>query len=69
MLGTLEDRYLSRDCHRLARKHDVEIEWGAMHLPAGQAVAHADTIRLAPRLEPDLATSAAALMDGVAHLR
>ena len=46
MLGALEDRYLSRNCHRIAWKHDIEIERCAVHLAAGHTVADADAIRL-----------------------
>ena len=65
MFGACEDGHVSSDRYRLARKDDVEIEWGAMHLPARQAIAHAHSIRLATRLDSYLAASAAAFMDGV----
>jgi hypothetical protein len=65
MFGACEDGHVSSDHYRLARKDDVEIEWGAMHLPARQAIAHAHSIRLATRLDSYLAASAAAFMDGV----
>ena len=50
-------------------KHHVEVERGAVHLPAGQAMTHADAIRLASRLEPHLAAGAAAAMDAIRHSR
>src|SRR5262249_31696686 len=68
MLGACEDRYISRDRHRVARKDHVEIEWGAMHLPACQAMPHTDAVRVAACLKPHLAASAPAFLDRVCHL-
>jgi hypothetical protein len=67
MLGALEDRYRTRNRHRIAWKYDIEIERRAVDLPAGQAVAHTNAIGVAARLEPHFATGAAAFMDAVCH--
>jgi hypothetical protein len=69
MIGALEDRNLSRNCHRIAWKYDIEIERRAVHLAAGHTVADTDAIRLPARFEPHLAASAAAFMDFICHVQ